>query len=54
MGVFSEQIVKVTGKRALIAFRFKYEREYDQRKGLKFDPSDARTTWRNLTEIKFA
>jgi hypothetical protein len=46
------QVVKVTPKRALIAFRFNYERAYDQKRGLKFDPSDAHTTWRKLTEIK--
>lgn len=46
------QVVKVTNKRALIAFRFKYEQEFDRRKGLKFDPSKAATTWRKLTEIK--
>jgi hypothetical protein len=45
------QVVKVTGKRVLIAYRFNYEREYDRRKGLKFDPATARTTWRKLTEI---
>jgi hypothetical protein len=47
------QVMKVTGKRVLIAFQFNHEREYDRRKGLKFDPSDARTTWRKLTEIRF-
>ena len=46
------QVVRVTGKRALIAFRFNYEREHDRSKGLKFDPNDARTAWRKLTEIK--
>jgi hypothetical protein len=46
------QVVKVTNKRALIAFRFKYEQEFDRRKGLKFDPSNATKTWRKLTEIK--
>lgn len=46
------QVVRVTGKRVLIAYRFNYEREYDQKHGLKFDPADARTTWRKLTEIK--
>jgi hypothetical protein len=46
------QVVKVTPKRVLIAYRFNYEREYDRKHGLKFDPSDARTAWRKLTEIK--
>lgn len=46
------QVVKVTNKRALIAFRFKYEQELDRRKGLKFDPDKAATTWRKLTEIR--
>lgn len=46
------QVVKVTPKRVLIAYRFNYEREYDQKHGLKFDPSDARTAWRKLSEIQ--
>ena len=47
------QVVKVTPKRALIAYRFNYERKYDQEHGIKFDPATARTAWRKLTEIKF-
>jgi len=47
------QVVKVTPKRALIAYRFNYEREYDQKHGMQFDPKTARTAWRKLTEIKF-
>lgn len=47
------QVVRVTPKRALIAYRFNYEREYDRKHGIKFDPKDARTAWRKLTEIKF-
>lgn len=46
------QVVEVTPKRVLIAFRFDYERKSDQKGGLEFDPSNARTTWRKLTEIK--
>lgn len=45
-------VMKVTGKRALIAYQFDYERERDQKKGLKFDPTSARTAWRKLTEIR--
>jgi hypothetical protein len=46
------QVVEVTNKRVLIAFRFKYEQESDRRKGLKFAPGKASKTWRKLTEIK--
>jgi hypothetical protein len=46
------QVVKVTPKRVLIAYRFNYEREYDKKHGLKFDPSNARTVWRKLSEIQ--
>lgn len=49
----SGQVVQVTGTRALIAFRFNYERAQDHRERVKFDPSASRTTWRKLTEIKF-
>lgn len=46
------QVVRITPKRALIAYRFNYERAHDQKQGLKFDPKQARTAWRKLTEIK--
>ena len=46
------QVLRVTPKRVLIAFRFNRERDEDRKKGLKFDPTTARTTWRKLTEIK--
>jgi hypothetical protein len=46
------QVVRVTKKRVLIAFRFNKERAYDERHGLKFDPATARTTWRKLAEIR--
>ena len=46
------QVLKVTGKRVLIAYRFDYEREVDRRQGLKFDPATAHTKWCKLTEIQ--
>lgn len=46
------QIVRVTPKRVLIAFRFNRERLQDQKMGLPFDPENARTTWRTRAEIK--
>ena len=46
------QVLKVTPKRVLIAFRFNRERAYDQKKGLKFDPKTAHTTWRKRMEIR--
>jgi hypothetical protein len=49
------QVVKVTPKRVLIAFQFKYEKKRGyHEKGVtpKFDPNNANTTWRKLTEIR--